>query len=515
MSLEINRLCGFELTELLKSGQLSVREVVEAHIKRTEEINPRLNALVVPLFEQARKDAEKLDYDRLHQRDGGSLYGVPFTVKESIEVAGTPSTLGLTERISHSALTDAFQVMRLRQAGAVLLGKTNVSLLLKAYETDNPVYGRTNNPWSLDRAPGGSTGGEAALVAAGGSVLGLGSDLGGSIRLPAHACGVYGFRPTAGKLTMLGHARVNQSGLGAISSQPGLIARCVKDLKLALSILAAPGQDNIDTAVPPVPLRDPSMTERLRVAFYDDNGLMSPSPAIRRAVHEAAVALHASGVEVEQWQPPDIQEAWEIQLRLTCADGLAGYRHALRKSKGIKARLTAMPGIVRSAMVLLARLAGQERLSLSMALKKPLSLEQYSKLLGRRRLYQESFLSAFNEKRFDAILSPPDALPALRHGSSMYVSGYGISYAGIYSLLGMPVGVVPATRVRAGEESDRRVDSDIIEKAARRIETGSAGLPVGVQVASRHWREDIGLAIMAMLEEHFRQQLDYPACPSV
>jgi Asp-tRNA(Asn)/Glu-tRNA(Gln) amidotransferase A subunit family amidase len=313
----------------------------------------------------------------------------------------------------------------------------------------------------------------------------------------------------------VGHARINQSGLGAISSQPGLIARCVKDLQLALSVLAAPGQDLIDTSVPPVPLRDSPTTDRLRVAFYDDNGLMSPSPAIRRAVHQAAAALQANGVEVEQWQPPNMQEAWEIQIRLTCADGLAGYRRALRKSKGMKIRLAAMPSIIRTAMTSLVRLAGQRRLSLTLAFKQPLSLEQYSRLLGRRRLYVEKFLLAFNKKGFDAILSPPDALPALKHGSSMYVSGYGISYPGLYSLLGMPVGIVPATRVRAGEESDRRLDADVIEKAARRVETGSAGLPVGVQVASRHWREDIGLAIMAILERHFRQQSDYPACPPI
>lgn len=181
-SQEINRLAGSELVGLLKAGELSVRQVVESHLQRIEEVNPRLNAVVVPLFEQARKEADRLDSAYAHHEKLGPLHGIPITVKESIEIAGTPSTLGLTNRISHRATTDAFQVTRLKQAGAVILGKTNVSLLLKAYEADNPVYGRTNNPWNLDRAPGGSSGGEAAIVAAGGSVFGLGSDLGGRDR---------------------------------------------------------------------------------------------------------------------------------------------------------------------------------------------------------------------------------------------------------------------------------------------------------------------------------------------
>jgi fatty acid amide hydrolase len=512
---EIVRLSGHEIVELLKVGELSAREVVEAHIRRIEEVNQKLNALVVPQFEQARRDAESLDSARARGEELGLLHGIPITVKESIEVAGTPSTLGLTERVSHRAVADAVQVTRLKQAGAVLLGKTNVSLLLRAYETDNPVYGRTNNPWNLDRAPGGSTGGEAAIIAAGGSALGLGSDFGGSIRLPVHACGVHGLRPTSGRLTMLGHARVQSSGLGAMTSQPGPISRSVADLCLAMRALAAPGQEMFDTSIPPVELRDLGDINKLRVAFYTDNGLLRPAPALRRAVREAAVALQACGAEVEEWHPPDPSEAWEIQLRLTCADGLASYRRALQKSKGAKVRLAAMPAVVRSAVTLVAELAGQKRLADSMRYKQRVSMQELSQLFERRRQYAAKFLAALNAKQFDAILCPPDALPALKHGSSFYLSGSSISYPGLYSLLGMPAGVVAATRVRADEESDRAKSRDLIERAASHVENSSRGLPVGVQVVARHWREDVTLAIMAGLEDHFRRQPDYPAWPPI
>lgn len=510
---EIVRLSGHEIVELLKGGQLSSREVVEAHIQRISEVNPKLNAVVVALFEQARRDAASLDSAYARGEELGPLHGIPITVKESIEVAGTPSTLGLTERVAHKAAADAVQVTRLKQAGAVLLGKTNVSLLLRAYETDNPVYGRTNNPWNLDRAPGGSTGGEASIIAAGGSALGLGSDFGGSIRLPAHACGVHGLRPTSGRLTMLGHARVQSSGLETMASQPGPISRTVADLDLALRVLAAPGQERFDTSIPPVALEDLTDIRKLRVAFYTDNCLLKPAPAVRRAVCEAAAALQSCGAEVEEWPPPDPFEAWEIQLRLTCADGLASYRRALRKSKGAKVRLAAMPAVVRSAMTLAAELAGQSRLAASMRYKHRVSIEELSQLVGRKRQYAAKFLAALNAEQFDAILCPPDALPALKHGSSFYVSGCSISYPGLYSLLGMPAGVVAATRVGPDEESDRPKSRDLIERAACHVETGSTGLPVGVQVVARHWREDVVLAVMAVLEDHFRRRPGYPAWP--
>jgi fatty acid amide hydrolase len=298
-------------------------------------------------------------------------------------------------------------------------------------------------------------------------------------------------------------------------SQPAPIARSVADLALALRVLAAPGQESTDPTVPPVVLRDPAEVKRLRIAFYTDNGILKPSPSIRRALIEAAAALAMNGAEVEEWRPPDLQEAWEIQLRLTCADGLAGYRRALRNSKGAKVRLAAMPALVRSTVSLLADLVGQRKLAASMRLKHRASIREYFQLLGRRRQYSAAFLQALNAGGFDAILCPPDALPALKHGSSYYISGCGISYAGLYTLLGMPAGVVAATRVKAGEESDRPQSRDLVERAARYVESGSAGLPIGVQVVARHWREDVVLAIMRALEAFFRRQPDFPACPGI
>ena len=185
-----------ELARLIASGEISAREVVDAHIERIEAINPKLNAVVVERFDAARREAASVDGKRAVRDKLPPLAGVPITVKECLDLAGTPSTFGITSRANTIASADEQHVARLRAAGAIVLGKTNDSQLLITIECDNPVYGRSNNPWNPDRTCGGSSGGEGAIIAAGGSALGLGTDIGGSSRYPAAFCGIIGFKPT-------------------------------------------------------------------------------------------------------------------------------------------------------------------------------------------------------------------------------------------------------------------------------------------------------------------------------
>lgn len=167
----LTSLSATELARRIKAGEVSAVEVVDAHIRRIEAVNPKLNAVVVPLYEQARAQAAAADAAQARGDALGALHGVPVTIKECCHVAGTPSTAGLTGQMNHRADRDGPLVSRLRTAGAIVLGKTNVPQLLLYYESDNPVYGRTNNPWNLERSPGGSSGGEGAIIAAGGSPL--------------------------------------------------------------------------------------------------------------------------------------------------------------------------------------------------------------------------------------------------------------------------------------------------------------------------------------------------------
>jgi fatty acid amide hydrolase len=388
--------------------------------------------------------------------------------------------------------------------------------MLLGNESENPLYGRTNNPWDEGRAPGGSSGGEGAIIAAYGSPLGFGSDIGGSVRLPAHACGVHALKPTSGRLTMKGHAEL-YPGQEAILAQPGPLARSVEDLSLAFDVLSAEGQDAVDPAVPHVARRDPSEVslEKLRVAFYTDNGFMRPAPALRRATREAAGALRVRGAHVEEWTPPGVPEAMRIYFGLLLADGMASTRRALKGSKRDKNLSAALVAgmfprpLVSALWPKLLTLAGQRRLGEMMRGVGRLSAEGYWRLVRERTLYRARFAEALDAGRFDAVVCPPDALPALTHGGGWYLAD-ALSHAALYNLTGMPAGVVAATRVRRGEESDRPDSRDFVERSAKKVEAGSEGLPVGVQVAARHWREDVVLAVMAALEEHFEARPDYP-----
>jgi fatty acid amide hydrolase len=191
-------LSASELARAVKTGDLSAVEIVDAHIDRIEQVNPALNAVVIPMFDEARAQAKAADKMRARGEPLGRLHGVPVTVKEQYKVRGTQTTLGATNKIGNVYDDEGPLVTKLRAEGAIILGKTNIIQTLLAYESDNRVYGRTNNPWDLERSPGGSSGGDAAIVAAGGAPLALAGDLGGSVRIPPHSCGVHGFKPTMG-----------------------------------------------------------------------------------------------------------------------------------------------------------------------------------------------------------------------------------------------------------------------------------------------------------------------------
>src|SRR5262249_40683490 len=260
----------------------------------------------------------------------GPLHGVPMTIKDSLDTAGVISTGGTKGRAALVPEQDATVVARLRAAGAILLGKTNTPELTLSGETDNLVYGRTNNPYDVSRTPGGSSGGAGAILASGGSALDIGSDTGGSIRLPAHFCGIAGIKPTSGRVPRTGH--IVPFGMGAVDAltQLGPMARYVEDLILTLPIIA--GVDWRDPAIVPMPLGDPSAVSMtgLRVAMYTDNGLMSPTPETAAAVRAAATALAEAGAIVEEDRPAVLERTVDLANSLSGGDGRAWVRRLLR-----------------------------------------------------------------------------------------------------------------------------------------------------------------------------------------
>jgi amidase len=304
----MNALCSVSATglaHLIRQREVSSFDVVDAYLGRIDDVNPRLNA-VVQIAPDARERARAADAAIAHGGDVGPLHGVPFTVKDWIETEGLICAAGFAERSQFVPKRDATVVARIRAAGAILLGKTNVN-------DGTPVYSRPNNPYDLARSPGGSSSGEAVIIAAGGSPLGLGSDSGGSIRLPAAWCGVAGLRPTSGLVPNTGHfPRIGS--MHDPRTTIGPIARRVEDLTLALRIIA--GADGRDPGVVPMALGDPSSVNvgSLRVAWYTGMPGAESSPAVVSAVHAAASALRQAGAAVQEGEPPRLEESMPITV---------------------------------------------------------------------------------------------------------------------------------------------------------------------------------------------------------
>jgi len=311
---EILSASALALGRAIRAKRVSAAEVVDAYLQRIDQVNPAVNAVVQRIDERARAEARAADAALARGETGGPFHGVPFTAKDIFDVAGVASAAGLVERANYVPDCDAVVVARMRGAGAILLGKTNCPPGGTGVVTDNPIYGATRNPYGLDRSPSGSSGGEAAAVAAGASPLGLGSDSGGSIRTPAHYCGIAALRPTVGRVPNTGAYEL-PGGLSDPRSQIGPMSRWVEDLGPALAIIA--GVDWRDSGVIPMPLADPTSVELrdLRVACYADDGNAPPTPETAQAVRDAARALSDAGAVVEETRPPHLDQVWDITSR--------------------------------------------------------------------------------------------------------------------------------------------------------------------------------------------------------
>src|SRR5580658_4436120 len=313
-------LSAVEQLALLEQKKTSALELAEEHIRRIERLNPVLNAFVEFDAEAVRAQARR--------EVGGRLAGLPLSLKATISVAGYRSEIGSALRRGVVAEHDAEAVVRLRAAGATLLGATNGPEFLMAYETDNLLYGRTSNPWNLEYSAGGSSGGEAAAIAAGMSAGGLGSDSGGSVREPAHFCGICALKPTPGRVPGRGHVPPCVgpfSILGAV----GPMARTVADISLLFEVLA--GQDVVDPVSAPVPYRPVSIEDakRVPVGWFEDDGLTPVTAGSREAVRSAAKALEVQGFRVERFRPAALEEARQLWWKFFMQCGAMFYAPAI------------------------------------------------------------------------------------------------------------------------------------------------------------------------------------------
>jgi amidase len=437
------------LARAIRARRLSARDAVEACLARIQAVEPWLHAVVRLDAEGARRAAEVADAEAARGAWRGPLHGVPITVKDSFDTAGLFTTWGTPGRARFVPDADATAVARLRAAGAIVLGKTNTPELTLGFEAWNPLHPRTANPWDARRTSGGSSGGAAALVAAGGAALEIGSDTGGSIRLPAHCCGVAGLRPTSGRVPRTGHA-IGPGGAADFLTQVGPLARRVEDLTLALRLLAGP--DGRDPFVAPVPLADPQAVSLagLRVALLADNGIATPDPALAAAARAAADALAAAGARVAEQRPPGVAQTQELFPAVLLLDGGGEVRRLLERC---------------GTPVADSSLAGLAGIPAPRAAQRLATIERWDAFRAALLAWSADW---------DLVVSPPNAHAALRHGESD-ARMPAFSYTMTWNLAGWPGAVV-----RAGASPE--------------------GLPIGVQLLAPPWREEVALAAAACVE---------------
>jgi amidase len=462
---ELSFLSAAAMAERIRKRDISPVELAEAHLAKIERLNPKLNAYVHIDSTRVRLEALVAESAVSHCKTSGGtlgpLHGVPISIKSSLEVARMRCESGTRLRAGFIATHDAPLVARLKNAGAIVLGVTNTPELLMAWETDNLLYGRTSNPWDLARTPGGSSGGEAAAIAAGMSAGGVGSDGGGSIRVPAHFSGICGLKPTPGRIPCTGHYPIS-GGPFALIGVVGPMARTVADLKLLFEVMQGP--DDGDTCAAPVPLRWPSdeAARKLKVGYFEDDGRTPVTPETRAAVREAADALRRTGFQVEPFRPAGLEEARELWTKFFVVSGGMLIRPMFR------GREEDLSPILKQFLEMSAA-------------EPPLTAETLLHAWIRRDTLRAEVFAQMRE--YPIFLCPAAAIPAFRHGERCWqIEGKTVNYLDAWSytewfnLLGNPAAVVPFGR-------------------------SPEGLPIGVQIAGRPWEEEQVLAVAAVLEK--------------
>jgi len=439
------------LSQAIQKKAVSSEEVVRACLERIKVVNPKLNAVVQQNQKESIERARQADAALARGENWGPLHGVPMTIKDSFDTAGLISTGGTLGRKNFVPTEDATVVKRLREAGAILLGKTNTPEFTLSFETDNLVYGKTNNPYDITKSPGGSSGGAAAIIAAGGSPFDIGSDLGGSIRFPAHLCGIVGIKPTSGRVPRTGHI-YPFGGLQDSFQQVGPLARYVDDLALLLPIIMGP--DWIDPSIIAMPWHDPATIDitKLRISFHTDNGVVTPTPETMQTVTKVAKSLANAKIAVEEVRPTGIEETFAVGWPFFLWDSGAGIKQILKKA-GTVQHSPQLQGVFDSPA---------------------LSVSELDQLIMRWYEWRSKMLMFM--KNYDVIVSPANASPGHPHGLTSNPDNLPIySYTVTHNLTGWP-GVV----VRAG--------------------TSPEGMPIGVQIVARPGCEDVALAVAKFVE---------------
>jgi Asp-tRNA(Asn)/Glu-tRNA(Gln) amidotransferase A subunit family amidase len=449
-----------ELTEKIKARTLSPCEVIDQHLARITTLQPWLNAFVHIDEAGAREQARAAEIAMLRGESLGALHGVPLTMKSCIDVAGWPCAAGSLLRKDHMPSYDAVLVQRLRRAGAILLGNTNTPEFLMAYETDNLLAGKTSNPWNAEYSSGGSSGGEAAAIASGCCAGGVGSDGGGSIRVPAHFCGICGLKPTPGRIPSNGHYPAGNSAFGWLGVV-GPMARTVGELRVLFEVLRGPDAGDALT----IPLRtfdDTSLrSKNMRIGILEDHELGAVTPETQLAVRRAAQLLAYQGFILEPFRLNNLQcvlELWWFFFGTVIGELF---------QEEICGREKLLSPVFRDYL----------QAARSLSPESPMTMEHFVEMCEARDHERARILRTMSDTPI--LLSPVCAAPAFRHGEGNWNPSTGyrdtMRHSQWLNLAGFPGVSVPM-----GQSPE--------------------GLPIGVQVIGRPFEDELILAVAEQLE---------------
>lgn len=467
-----------ELIEALQKREISARDLLEHVIARVERLDPRLNSVVVRDFARAREAAAAADLALL-RGERRPLLGVPITVKESFNIAGLPTTWGIPRFKDFVANEDAAIVSRVKNAGAVVFGKTNVPIVLGDWQSYNEIYGTTNNPWDLGRTPGGSSGGSAAALAAGFGSLSLGSDIGGSLRAPAHYCGIFAHKPTLGLVPTRGHSPPGTLPLPREIDLAvvGPMARTAADLALALDVIAGPDEQGPGIGYRlALPAARHDVLKNFRVLVIEEHPLLPTASEVKRSLARLTERLAKAGVRVGQQEPrlPNLADSARVYMRLLLSVLAAGWP----------------PDVYRRSQSAAEALAADDNsLSAERSRGAVLSHRDWIAADGMRSRLQRQWSEVFRD--WDVVLCPPMATPAYPHDHSspdyarrIEIDGKTYPYFDqlvwpeLATTCGLPATVAP-------------------------IDRSDTGLPIGVQIVGPYLEDRTPLSFAALIEREF------------
>ncbi|KAM9483194.1 fatty-acid amide hydrolase 1-like [Clarias gariepinus] len=489
-----------ELRQRIKGGSLQPNAVLYAYMEKALEVNKKLNCITAVLTESFKH------LDDIESHKDGLLYGIPISIKDNLDYKGYDSTCGLLTKLDDPASKDCVVVSVLKKQGAIPFVKTNIPQSLISYDCSNPIYGRTLNPCNLKKIPGGSSGGEGALIASGGSILGLGTDLGGSVRVPAAFCGICGLKPTRNRISMLGLTS-STKGIKTVHSTIGPMARDVESLALCMRALLCTDMFTLDATVPPIPFNQEvyESSKPLRIGYYENNGYSQPSPSMSRALRETKELLEKAGHTLIPFTHPRISTVYnELCMKGVYADGGVTVLKHFKEGPVdpcLQKQVTQWrrPKFIKKMMSLLCRFTYPHMAASIQANCGVDSPADMWKQQSEAEDYTKETIDEWRKLELDVLLCPMLG-PAYNFNCTSNLL-CAPSYIILYNLLNFPVGVVPVTKVTAVDEDllkDHKESSgDIWPETIQ----GGVGLPVAVQCVALPWQEEMCLRFMREVEE--------------